>query len=161
MRSSSTTRRGDELGEHPTATDALELVRVTDQNQTPLLLFGELDEVVQVRGREHARFVDDQRGARRESPFGCRSGGSVPVVEQFGDRVGGHAGVAVQHPCRLRRRGEPHHRATVAVQVGHRRGEHARLPRTRRPDDHCELVPARNRCCGVALHHVEAAGHDS
>ena len=62
-------RRRADLAEQATATDGLELSVITHQHQTPLLTRREPGEMVQVRGRQHARLVDDQRGARRKPPL--------------------------------------------------------------------------------------------
>ncbi len=53
--------------EHAAASDGLQLVRVTDERESPSLLFGEVDEPVEGAGADHPGFVDDDRRPRRQS----------------------------------------------------------------------------------------------
>ena len=85
----------------PPLTDRLELSGIADQgDQLPPVVFGELDELVEVAGAEHPGLIDDQRATRWQLP--PRIGwpvGSGPFVEEFGDCVARHPGLALQCPC--------------------------------------------------------------
>jgi hypothetical protein len=50
-----------ELGEHPTPTDRLQLPVVTDQHQPPSFALGQVDQLGEAAGAEHARLVNDHR----------------------------------------------------------------------------------------------------
>ena len=79
---------GAEFGEHATAADGVELVRVTDQGEPPVVLVGEQCEAVEIAGGEHPRLIDDHGGAGRQLPkrFGWPIGPGV-FVQEFGDSV--------------------------------------------------------------------------
>ena len=55
---------GAQFGEHPTPTDGLQLIRVTDQHQPPPVGVGEGDQPGEVGGADHAGLVDDDRACR-------------------------------------------------------------------------------------------------
>ncbi len=55
---------GTEFLEHATPTDGLQLVRVTDQGESPLALSGMRDESVEVGGVQHAGLVNHNGRAR-------------------------------------------------------------------------------------------------
>ena len=92
-----------QFGEHAAPSDRLELAWVTDQGEPPIVGGGEFDQLVQARGAQHARLVDDQRRATRQPPrvfrWPVRPG---PFVDEFGDRVTGHPGLAFQRSGCLR-----------------------------------------------------------
>jgi hypothetical protein len=83
-----------EFAEHAATPDRLELVGVTDQHQTPLLGVGQVCELVEVAGVDHAGLVDDHRRPHRQPPrvLGW-SVGSSPLVQQLRDRVRPHPGL--------------------------------------------------------------------
>ena len=151
-----------QLGEHAAAADGLELMRVADEHEPPCVLSGELHQPVQIVRAEHAGLVDDHRGARTElPPVARRTIGSRPFVEQLGDRVRHHPGLVLQHPRRLRRRGEAEHGSVRRrVQRGDGGVQHCRLAGSGRADNQGERVVAGDGRCGLVLDHVEVAALD-
>ena len=121
---------GTEFLEHAASADGLELVRVADERESPLVLFGVDDESVEVGGVQHAGFVDDHGRARPAvEPCPVRVG-VVEFVEELGDGVGWHPGLGFQDTCRLGRRCEPDHRSGLRVEIGDGGLEHAGLAGT-------------------------------
>ncbi len=112
---------------------------------------GELGEAVQVRGGEHAGFVDDECRASGELPFGAWSLGTGPLVEQLGDRIGAHAGLAFQHLRRFGSGSNTEHLAAVSFKVGHGCTKHGGLAGTGGADDHDERIMSSDggRCLGL------------
>ena len=66
---------GAQLGEQPAPPDRLELAGVADQDEPPVVVLGEVDELVQGAGAEHAGLVDDHRGRRSGAGSGGRGAG--------------------------------------------------------------------------------------
>ncbi len=146
---------GAEFLEHAAAADGLELVRVADEGESPLVLFGVDDESVEVGGVQHAGLVDDHRRSRPAvEPRSVRVG-VVEFVEELGDGVGRHAGLGFQDTGRLGRRGEPDHRSGLCVEIGDGGLEHACLAGTGRADDEHESIVSGDRARCVVLTVVE------
>jgi hypothetical protein len=76
---------GAQLGEHPAPPDSLQLPGVTDQYQAPVEMPGEVDELVQGPGPDHAGLIDHDRGGRREPVAVIRQPiAALPLVEELG-----------------------------------------------------------------------------
>ena len=103
-----------EFAEHAATADCLQLVGVTNQHQPPLLGVGEVGELVEVAGVDHAGLVDDHRRPRRQPPrsLGWPIGAS-PLVQQLRDRVRSHAGLGFEDTGRLRRRRHTEHHPSL------------------------------------------------
>jgi hypothetical protein len=119
---------GAQFGEHAATRDRVELVRVTDEREPPPVLVGEVGELVEVGGGEHAGLVDDDRRAGGEPPgrFGwpvgaCHSWRSLATVSRS------HAGPGFEDTGRLRGGGEPEHRPPLPVRSVDRGVEHGGL----------------------------------
>ena len=146
-----------QFGEHAAAADGLELVRVTDQDEPPVGVVGELGQAVEVAGGEHAGLVDDHGGAGgRGATVGREVGRSGPFVEEFGD------GVASSSRSRLRSFRAPSRSVRARTRHGpgpaevvDRGFEHGGLAGPGRSDDQHEPVLPGDGCGGVDLHHVE------
>ena len=68
----------DEQAEHAAAADRRELLRVTDEHDPPALDVGEVGQLGELGGRQHAGLVDHT---------------VVPTGGRSGERVGGRGGV--------------------------------------------------------------------
>ena len=116
--------------------------------------------MVQIGGRHHPGFVDDQRRPLGQPPHRLRAGGLGPFVEQLRDRVGRHPGLAFQHPRRLRGRRDTEHPTPLLVEIVDRGAKHRGLAGTRRSDHHHQPVAAGDRGSSVGLQHIETLGGD-
>ena len=148
---------GAQLGEHPTASDGLELARIADEHQAPLLFVGEDGEPAQVAGVEHPGFVHDQRRGRWQLPVRVGSFWSGPFVEQFGDRVGSHPGLAFEDTGGFGRGRHAEYRAMMVVEIVDRGGEHRGLAGAGGTNDHHQPVLAGGCGGGFGLQHIEPA----
>ena len=113
---------GAQLGEQPAPADGLQLAGVTDQREPP---------AAGASARSTSWWREGVPSMPASStitvvPAGSRYAverwpvGAVPLVEQLGDGVGGHAGLAFQDAGRLGRRGDTEHRP-VPRRPGRRR----------------------------------------
>ena len=71
------------------------MVGITDGHEPPPVPIGQDREVVEVTGGQHAGLVHDERRPARQLPH--RAGGAIGsgvFVEQLGDRIRRHAGLA-------------------------------------------------------------------
>src|SRR5436309_1679329 len=69
-----------QLIEHPASADGLELPRIADQHQPPMLRHGQGNEVVEGAGTEHPGFIDDERRPGCEAVLRSRRPVCVPLV---------------------------------------------------------------------------------
>ena len=152
---------GAQLGEQAAPPDGLELAGVTHEGDTPAVPVGEVDEVVEGGGADHAGLVDDERRADRE-PIPLKRGpvGSVPLVEEFGDGVGGDGGLSLQDPSRLGGGRDPEHGPAPAGEIVHGPFQGGGLAGTGRADHDDQPVGAGHRGGGVGLQLVQTGpGH--
>ena len=147
-----------EFTEHPATPDRLELVGVTDQHQPPPLGVGQVCELVEVAGADHAGLVDDHRRPHRQPPRSLgRPIGSSPLVQQLRDRVRSHGGLGFEDTGRLRRRRHTEHHPSLPGEVVDGGGEHRGLAGTGRADHQHQPIRPRDRGGGLGLHHIEPA----
>ena len=101
-----------EFAEHPATAHCLELVGVTNQHQPPLLGVGELGELVEVAGADHAGLVDDHRRPHRQPPrvaqvgdrfVATRATASRPCPIPCPSLIRGHGPLSPSAPHRTRR----------------------------------------------------------
>ena len=98
-----------ERGEHAArCADRAELMMVADQHEFDTMTASKIHEAIEVSGGEHAGFVDDDHVAWGEHPAGGRGAVVVPV-EELGDGLRRHTGLATQHVGGCRGVGEADH----------------------------------------------------
>jgi hypothetical protein len=149
-----------ELVEHAAAADGLELAGVADEHQSPLLGLGESDESVEGVGADHAALVDDERRPRGKAVRGAGAAGSVPFVEELGDRVGRDARLRCEDASGLGGRRDAERRPMVPGQVRASGAERRRLAGAGGTDDEYERVVAGDGSGRVGLEGVEASDVD-
>ena len=81
-------------------------------------------------------------------------------VQELGERVRAYPCLGFQDTGRFRRGRDPEHRPTLCVEVIDRGGEHARLSRAGRADDHHQPIPTRHLSRSSRLKHVEPSAFD-
>ena len=96
-------------GEHATGhADGTELLMVADEHEFGAAAGSEVEEAIQVPGREHPGLIDGKDVARGELPAGRRLLVLVPV-EKLGDGLRRHVGFGAQHVGGGRSVGEADH----------------------------------------------------
>ncbi len=110
---------------------------------------------------KHPGLIHDERCGRWQLPVRVGALGAGPFVEEFGDGVGQHPGLAFQDTSRFGRGRHAEDRAVVVVEIVDRSGQHRGLAGAGGTDDHHEAVVAGGCGGGVGLQHIESVpAHD-
>lgn len=123
-----------QLVEESAASNGLKLPVVTHEGEARVALVGEGDEAGERTGADHSGFVDNHRRTGGQEVVAQRwPVAAFPFVEQLGDGVGAHSGVALECACGFRGRGNTEHTSPLRGEVGYGAAQGARLAGAERP----------------------------